>query len=292
MTPTQAQGPGEVTPPRLIALDLDGTLLDSAKRLTPRNRAALEAAAARGIHIVPTTGRFFDAMPECVRDLPFVRYAITCNGAAIYDRAERRNIRECLIPLKDAIAMLDVFARFDLICDCYMDDWGWNSQSNVAKANEYAPDEHYARMIREVRTHVPDLRAHLRETGHDVQKLLVYAKDPGLYGPVVAAVKSAVPGIVATASNSRMFEFNAPGADKGTAIACLAADLGFGIEATMAFGDGLNDLTMVRDAGTGVAMTNAEPEVIAAAKIVAPSNDDDGVAVVIEQTLNKAPDSP
>ena len=267
---------------RLIALDLDGTLLDSEKRISPRNRAALDAAAERGVHIVPTTGRFFDAMPAVVRDLPFVRYAVTSNGAAIYDRAEKRNISECRIPLETAFAILDALDDFDCIYDCYMDDWGWNSEATVAKADEYAPDIHYAAMIRDLRTHVPDLKEHLRATGHDVQKLLAYVKDPSLYGPITAAVAAVAPGTVATASNSRMFEFNAPGAHKGAALAKLAEHLGFGIENVMGFGDGLNDLTMVRDAGLGVAMANAVPEVLAAAKYIAPSNDDDGVAEAIE----------
>ena len=272
-------------PIRLIALDLDGTLLDSDKRLSERNRAALESAAARGVHIVPTTGRFFDAMPAIVRDLPFVRYAVTINGAAVFDRLEHRTISEDLIPLDTALAILGALDDFDCIYDCYMDDWGWNSESNVAKADEYALDVHYAKMIRELRTHVPDLKAHLRATGHDVQKLLAFVKDPALYGPITAAVAAVAPGTVATASNSRMFEFNAAGAHKGAALAKLAAHLGFGIENVMGFGDGLNDLTMVRDAGLGVAVANAVPEVLAAAKFIAPSNDDDGVAVAIEKFL-------
>ena len=57
---------------RIVALDLDGTLLDSAKRLSEANRAALAEAAAKGVQIVPTTGRFFGMMPECIRDLPFI----------------------------------------------------------------------------------------------------------------------------------------------------------------------------------------------------------------------------
>ena len=77
---------GERRDIRIVALDLDGTLLDSEKRLSEVNRVALEAAARRGIAIVPTTGRFFGAMPEPVRNLPFVRYAITINGAQVYDR--------------------------------------------------------------------------------------------------------------------------------------------------------------------------------------------------------------
>ena len=272
-------------PPALIALDLDGTLLDSQKHITPRTLAALEAAAARGIHIVPTTGRFFDGMPECVRNLPFVRYAVTINGAAVFDRQENRELFETLIPLESALAIFNAFDSFDVLYECYMDNWGWNSAADVAKADEYAPDIHYANMIRELRTHVPDLRAHLRATGHDVQKLLAYSRDPAKYGEIVRAVQAVVPGIVATASNPRMFEFNAEGADKGSALARLAAHLGFGIERVMAFGDGLNDLTMVRDSGMGVAMANAVPEVLAAAKIKTLSNDEDGVAAVIEEFL-------
>lgn len=67
---------------RLIAFDLDGTLLNAAKILTPRNKRALERAADKGIQIVPTTGRLFQAIPEEIRAFPFLRYAITINGAA------------------------------------------------------------------------------------------------------------------------------------------------------------------------------------------------------------------
>ena len=67
---------------RLIAFDLDGTLLNSDKVLTPRNRVALERAAENGILIVPTTGRLFKGMPAEIRQFPFLRYAITINGAA------------------------------------------------------------------------------------------------------------------------------------------------------------------------------------------------------------------
>ena len=91
---------------KIIALDLDGTLLDSAKRLSPKNRAALEEAASMGVHIVPTTGRFFGMMPEAVRDLPFVRYAITINGAQVYDRETDSAIVREEIPLDMALDLM------------------------------------------------------------------------------------------------------------------------------------------------------------------------------------------
>ena len=99
---------------RIIALDLDGTLLDSAKRLSEANRAALADAAAKGVLIVPTTGRFFGMMPECIRDLPFVRYAITVNGAQVFDRATDAALVREEIPLGDAIVdLVESAARID-----------------------------------------------------------------------------------------------------------------------------------------------------------------------------------
>lgn len=79
-------------PIRLIALDLDGTLLNSRKELPPEEYSALAEAAAAGIEIVPTTGRFFGGMPQAVRDLPFLHYAITVNGAQVYDIRQDRAI--------------------------------------------------------------------------------------------------------------------------------------------------------------------------------------------------------
>ena len=91
---------------KLIALDLDGTLLNSAKELSPRNRAALEAAAGAGIHIVPATGRFYRGMPECIRSLPFVRYVVSINGAEVYDTAAKTTLFSAVIPGAEALKVL------------------------------------------------------------------------------------------------------------------------------------------------------------------------------------------
>ena len=73
---------------RLIAFDLDGTLLDGEKHIPPENLAALYAAAERGMHIVPATGRIYPGLPEELRKLPFLRWCITINGAYVYDAEE------------------------------------------------------------------------------------------------------------------------------------------------------------------------------------------------------------
>ena len=272
---------------RIIALDLDGTLLDSEKRLSEANRDALARAAEKGVLIVPTTGRFFGMMPPAVRDLPFVRYAITINGAQVYDRETDTAIVKDEIPLEMALGVMELLDRYDVIYDCYRKNWGWMTAALQEKASDYATNEHYLKMVREFRKPVPELKAHLRATASegDVQKIMLFAPNSqvsGLSSKVLAAISSEIgarfPEIKVTASTWNNIELNIKTAHKGNALRRFAEHLGLGLENCMAFGDGMNDFTMVEAAGLGIAMANAEPEVKRVAKWIAPSNDEDGVA--------------
>ena len=278
---------------RIIALDLDGTLLDSEKRLSDVNRAALERAAATGVLIVPTTGRFFGMMPPAVRDLPFVRYAITINGAQVYDRETDTALVRDEIPLDMALGIMEVLDRYDVVYDCYRQNWGWMTAALQDKAADYATNEHYLKMVREFRKPVPELKAYLRETAADgdVQKVMLFGRrdqgsgirDQGAGSHLVLeAIKREMgekfPEIKVTASTWNNIELNIKSAHKGNALKRFAEHLGFGLENCMAFGDGMNDFTMVEAAGLGIAMANAEAEVKRVAKWIAPSNDEDGVA--------------
>ena len=267
----------------IVALDLDGTLLDSRKRLSPRNRAALERIADAGVLVVPTTGRFFGMMPEAVRELPFVRYAITVNGAQVYDRETDSALVREEIPLGDALAIMELLDGHDVVYDCYRDNWGWMTAALKAKAEDYATDEHYIRMVREFRRPVPDLKAHLRETASKggVQKIMLFSRRDDRDAAELMAER--FPQIKVTASTWNNLELNAAAAHKGNSLRRFAEHLGLTLSNCAAFGDGLNDLSMVEMAGVGVAMANAAPEVKCVAARVTLSNDEDGVAAVLEQ---------
>lgn len=272
---------------RIVSLDLDGTLLDSQKRLSEANRAALEEAAAKGVHIVPTTGRFFGMMPQAIRDLPFVRYAITINGAQVFDRETGDAIVREEIPLDMALEILGLLDGYDIIYDCYRSNWGWMTESLQDKAEEYATDAHYVKMVREFRNPVPDLKEHLKSTAAegDVQKIMLFARNAPGSDAVTKAIAEAVaerfPSIKATSSTWNNLELNIATAHKGNALGRFAGHLGLTLDNCMALGDGTNDLTMIEAAGLGVAMSNAHPLVLAAADHVTVSNDEDGVAKAI-----------
>ena len=275
----------------IVALDLDGTLLDSEKRLSEANREALARAAARGVLIVPTTGRFFGMMPPAVRDLPFVRYAITINGAQVYDRETDTALVRDEIPLATALGVMELLDRHDVIYDCYRQNWGWMTAALQDKAADYATNEHYLKMVREFRKPVSELKAHLRETAADgdVQKIMLFSRrddrDARALKAIAAEMAQKFPEIKVTASTWNNIELNIRTAHKGNALKRFAEHLGFGLENCMAFGDGMNDFTMVEAAGLGIAMANAEPEVKRVAKWIAPSNDEDGVAKGIDRWI-------
>ena len=276
---------------RIIALDLDGTLLDSEKRLSEVNRDALARAAEKGVLIVPTTGRFFGMMPPAVRDLPFVRYAITINGAQVYDRETDTAIVRDEIPLEMALQVMETLDRYDVIYDCYRQNWGWMTAALQEKAADYATNEHYLKMVREFRKPVPELKAHLRETAADgdVQKIMLFASNRERSTAIDCLRKlsdelsAKFPEIKVTSSTWNNIELNIKTAHKGNALKRFAEHLGLGLANCMAFGDGMNDFTMVEAAGLGVAMENAEPEVKRVAKYVTLSNDADGVAAGLEK---------
>ena len=271
---------------RIIALDLDGTLLNSKKELTPRCAAALHRAAEAGIEIVPTTGRFFGAMPEAVRQLPFLRYAITINGAAVFDVRRGDNIAKAELPPEKAARIMAYLDTCPVIYDCYLENAGFMTRAYWERAEEYAPNAHYLDMIRRLRKPVPELREFVLARGSGVQKVQAFAKEVSVQQELLATLGSRFEGLSVTSSVERNIEINDAHANKGEALLALAAYLGMEAGQTMALGDGLNDISMLRLSGLGVAMANSHPDALAAADETTESCDADGAALAIERLLD------
>ena len=267
----------------IIALDLDGTLLNTQKQLSEENRAALTRAARAGIHIVPTTGRFFDGMPEAVRALPFLRYAITINGAEVADHRTGEELYKADIPLARALELMRYLDTLPVIYDCYQDNAGWISQHLKARIDSTVKDPHFRKMLHELRKPVPELKAFVTERNRDIQKIQFFIPTPELRQELLETLPKMFPDLAVSSSVSENIEVNAEGATKGRALLGLAKRLGIPREGTMAFGDGLNDLSMLEAAGVGVAMENACAEAKAAADYITLSNDEHGVAYAIQK---------
>ena len=266
---------------KLILLDLDGTLLTSDKQISPANYRALERCAAAGIHIVPSTGRFYSGMPAVVRELPFVRYVVAVNGAQVYDAKENKILCREEIGLDDALRVFDALDALPVIYDCYQDESGYDDAAMYARIDEFISDPHVNAMVKATRKPVPDLRAFLRARGRPIQKLQMFFKDMDRRAAELERLPKLFPDMAVSSSITNNIEFNAKNANKGQALRFLCRHLGLDVSESMSFGDSGNDLSMILAAGVGVAMANADPALLSAADYVTDANDNDGVAKAI-----------
>lgn len=268
---------------KLIAFDLDGTLLDDGKALPPENRAALDAAAAKGVLIVPSTGRIVRGLPECILTLPYVRWFITVNGAYVCNADGSEVLYRAEISPEEAQRLLRYMDTLPVIYDCYQANWGYMTRTMQQRAREYITIPGILKLVLELRTPVEELKAFLSEKNEPVQKIQMYFTDMAERARQLQLTPELFPELQISSSVPGNIEFNAPGADKGTALRELCRRLGIAPEETIAFGDGTNDISMLRAAGIGVAMANAPDEVKAAADYVTDTNNNAGVAQAIRK---------
>ncbi len=271
-----------------MAFDLDGTLLDDKKKLPEENRQALIEAAARGMILVPATGRILRGIPEAIKDLPFIRYYIVSNGAAVVDTREGKTLYQADVPLELALRAYDYMDTLPVIYDCYQDEIGWMSREMYERCAPYfAYEPGILDLVNRLRIRVEDFKGTLREKGRPLQKLQMYflPEDEEERQRQLKRIPELFPDLVATSSTSNNIELNHADANKGKAMLALAQVLGVAREETLAFGDGSNDSSMLRAAGWGVAMANSTPDVKDAADEVTMSNNDAGVAKALRRIL-------
>jgi len=273
---------------KLIAFDLDGTLLDEEKHIPAENVRALCEAAERGVLLVPATGRILRGIPEEVLRLPGLRYFILSNGATVYDAQEQRVVATGDIPLALTLRIMDFLDTQPVLYDCYQNDMGYMSQGMFDRIEPYFVNEpQFLKLMYVLRVRVPDLKQTLRERGEPVQKIQFFYKpeDNDKRLEMLRRFSDFFPEICATASVSNNIELNSVHAGKGNALRSLCAALGIDPAETLAFGDGINDISLLQAAGRGVAMANAQEAVKAAADAVCESNEESGVGREVRRAL-------
>ncbi len=267
---------------RLIAFDLDGTLLTTDKRLTDHARRALGEAAGRGIELVPSTGRPYTAVPEMILHLPGVRYIVTSNGARTLEIGGDKVLHEALLPFDKAKQVMDICARYDVMRDIFYDGQGYTEKEKAESLTRYVSSPVMAEYVRTTRIMAADIDALFLNENRAVDKIQAIFADPEDKKRAFSEIMQ-IEGIEASGALSNNIEVNGAGVHKGAALLRLGEMLGIRAEEMLAFGDGTNDIRMLKAAGTGVAMANAMQEVRDAADEVTLSNDEDGVAVYIEK---------
>ena len=264
---------------RLIATDLDDTLLNERSDINPRVMDALRAAMAAGCGISLSSGRMLEAMLPLAKRIGVNAPMLLFNGALAYDHNRDETLFAKRLPYETALGIVELCERLGFYVQAY--------PGKGYFCREITPHTRgYAASIRVEATpvHRP-LSAWMRDNPSDMQKLLVIDSPAGA-DRAQAALREAFPtGASFLKSKPQYIEIAPEGVDKGRSLLRLAACLELSRDEVMAFGDGQNDAPMIAAAGTGVCMANGCPESRAAADIIAPSNLEDGVAQIIEDYL-------
>ena len=292
---------------RIAALDLDGTLLSRENTVTPATRQAIADAVARGVVVLPATGRALANLPPLVAQLPGVRYAITSNGAAVWDLgtdplgavysrysdAETRQTSEpaCLVrrlfPVEKAREVFGLYQEFEGSLSVFSD--GQVIRDRLAQERM---GNHLRRLLslsteakqpNDGRFHiVRDTAEWMSRHAHEVEKQCLFFAEQDQVPQALARFR-AMPGVEVVQGSPENIEVTAAGVDKGEALLTLADRLGIPRAQTLAVGDSENDRAMLEKAGVAAVMANGMPQIKALADLVTTADcNHDGVAEVFE----------
>lgn len=265
--------------PRVIATDLDGTLLGAEGLVSNRNRQALAAAAEAGIKVVVATGR----PPRTTQHIAeqFTCAAVLCgNGALAHVPDTDPLVRP--VDLETASTVVEKLRSA-------LDDIGFGIETGT----DFFHDSGYHLepwVPHDWAKEVLESTDALLERATPVTKLLVRSRDVPVHLMYEAATEVVGPLMETTYSGrGSLLELSAPGVNKGSALAMICEQWGVSAEEVVAFGDMPNDLSALSWAGAGYAMANGHPDLLdpELGLRVAPANDDDGVARVVEQLLDQ-----
>ena len=263
---------------RLVAVDMDGTLLHDDKSISDYTLNVLRKIVEKGVILVPASGRPLEGMRAAVlNNVDGIKYAICSNGAMLMDVPEEKSICEAGISTEKAVEALKYIEQFPTAVYAQTDkgtfrEVGWEKTGLSAKYP----------YIKFSEGNVEDLGTFLETSGVKVMKMGAFALKDGLAEELLAK-GSPIPGIVFLRTGDGIIELNSTSASKGNAMCTLCEKLGISMENVLAIGDNENDISMLQAAGISAAMGNAEDDVKQAAKFVAGNNEEDGAAHFLEK---------
>ena len=270
---------------RIVAFDLDGTLLDDESHISPYTRNVLEDAAAKGYHIVPATGRTYTALPKDLMTIRGWDYAITSNGAQIRRMKDNALIFESYIKWSDVEAVMDALLDERVICDVFFNGRGYIAEKSLLVLDQFLPEPVRQEYVRTTRTPAEDLEMLIREHKNELENIMLRFCDPMIMEQYFEFLNSR-PGLAAVYSQKDALDIGGSETSKANALRELARLHDLTTDNIISFGDSLNDLAMLKASGVSVAMGNASEPLKEAADIIAPPNRDDGLARVVAELLD------
>lgn len=244
---------------KMIAADLDGTLLDETGHVSKENWQALEALTQRGVLVVPASGRALEEMPKEILECPLFRYYIISNGAAIYDKVTG-TMEEFPMSPELSREVLDLLYGYDVFLSTHT---GERSYCEITTHNElhyrsFHMNDYWVSFALGEFTPICEMKsfAYAQSSTQSIIPFFRNMEDK----EACRAILEKDPRLSVAETDHHNLEIFSSSAGKGQAMLHLADRLGIPREATIAVGDNINDSSMILAAGLGLAVDNAAPQ--------------------------------
>ena len=285
---------------RLIASDMDGTLVNDKGIISEENITAIRKAQEMGIKVAIATGRPYDGTKREMEEAGLVLPLICLNGAEIFTE-KGENLKTTPLSKEVAREIFKVCKQKGVYCDVFTNQ-GILSDSeeehlemfyDILKISDPSPDLTKEKALEKVKDRiekenvrfVSEYDKEINDDSLQINKLVLFSNDATLLRSAREALDELDLVLKISSSSPNNIEINHPDVHKGAAVEYLAETLGIQMDEVMTIGDNLNDMTMLRMAGRGVAMENAAEEIKRVVKYHTKANYENGVAYAIEDMI-------
>lgn len=231
---------------KCIALDLDGTTLYDDKHISERTKTAIEKAISAGVHVVVASGRCFDAIPASIKEIHDVEYAITSNGAAIYNMKKNQCVRRYSVPEKAIEKIMELTKPLFCTYEVFYDGRAYAEDKFIDNPCLYGVDEDMAEYIKFTRNKVSDINAFMMEHKNELDSIDLLVEDNNTFIYLLKELKHMSKGIYVTTSVNNRIEISGCEAGKHTGLQFILDHIGVTSSETASFGNADNDIDMIK----------------------------------------------
>lgn len=269
---------------KVLAIDLDGTLLNKDNQVLPESIEAIRLAREKGIEVVPSTGRLLCESRFAIEAIGGCNYSLHCNGSTVWDHRAGKPLFLSAFSDRRSREAIRRLERYNILYQAYTEDASCCPKRFYGDFTDKILNKTYVEMFRDTQLWMDDLAEEISARGMQVVKYYVPNRDRALLERLKEEMSS-LEGFESTFSSNHSLEIFQEGTDKYNGLSKLLGHLGLGFENLMMIGDSENDLRAIEGAAIGVAMANGQDFVRRAADYVAPDHNRNGVAHAIRKFL-------
>ncbi len=267
---------------KLIALDLDGTIISNSTNISEKCIEAIDYAEKNGITVAVCTGRVMGEIPDKIKKVESIKYYITSGGSSII-KGNKPPLYSNTIDFDTAEKILKILSEYDCLIDLYIDGNGYMQKSDLKKLAHYNVNDGFDNILHSARYYVDDIMIYFNNIKPRLEKINLFFADKKERGEAMYRIGMLDPSPKIAHSMEYNLEITSSTSCKGQALEYLSRIVGANMSEVMAIGDSNNDISMLKLAGISVAMGNASETVKNTAKYTTDTCENNGAAKAIHR---------